>query len=103
MELQKVAIVFLRVNGWLMLFYALHGATYPVHRLAELMQRGDTEFMSLTGFFAPDVIRFSMYVAAAFALIRYSRMLAWLLCRDLLESRPSPSSLEEAPLPPSQH
>ena len=75
----------------------------PLHRMAELLQRGDTEFMSLTGFFAPDVIRFSMYVAAAFALIRYSRMLAWLLCRDLHESRPSPSSLEEAPLPPSQH
>jgi hypothetical protein len=89
MDLLKVTIVFLRVNGWLMLFYAIHGATYPIQRLAGLLQRGDTEFMSLTGFFAPDVIRFAMYLVAAFVLIKYSRILAWLLCRDLLESRPS--------------
>ena len=36
--------------------------------------------MSLTGFFAPDAIRFAMYLTAAFLLIRYSRLLAWLLC-----------------------
>lgn len=86
MDLLKVTIVFLRVNGWFMLFYAIHGATYPLHRLAEFLQRGDAEFMPLTGYFAPDVVRFSMYVVAAFVLIRYSRMLAWLLCRDLLEN-----------------
>jgi hypothetical protein len=102
MDLLKVTIVFLRVNGWLMLFYAIHGATYPIQRLTGLLQRGDAEFMSLTGFVAPDVIRFAMYLVATFVLIRYSRMLAWLLCRDLLESRPSPASLREALPPTSQ-
>jgi hypothetical protein len=85
-----------------MLFYALHGATYPIHHLTELLQRGDTEFVSLTEVFAPDVIRFAMYLAAAFVLIRYSRMLAWLLCRDLLESRSRSTSLEEGLPPASQ-
>jgi hypothetical protein len=99
MDLLKVTIVFLRVNGWLMLFYAIHGATYPIQRLAGLLQRGAAEFMSLTGFFAPDMIRIALYLVAAFVLIKYSRMLAWLFCRDLLESRPSPASLEEAPPP----
>jgi hypothetical protein len=74
-------------------------ATYPIQRLAGLLQRGDTEFMSLTGFFAPDVIRFAMYLVIAFVLIKYSRMLAWLVCRDLLETRPTPASLEEASTP----
>jgi hypothetical protein len=55
--------------------------------------------VSFTGFFAPDVIRFAMYLVAAFVLIKYSRMLAWLFCRDLLESRASPASPEEAPPP----
>jgi hypothetical protein len=35
---------------------------------------------------------------AAFVLIKYSRVFAWLFSKDLLESRPSPASLEE-PLP----
>ena len=89
MDLQKVTIVLLRVNGWLMLFYAIHGATYPIQRLVGLLQRGDAEFMSLTGFFAPDVIRFAMYLVAAFVLIKYSRILAWLFCKDLLDRRVS--------------
>lgn len=87
MDLHKITIVFLRVNGWIMLFYALHGATYPIQRLVSLMQRGDTEFINLLGFFAPDIIRFSMYVIAALVLTKYSRLLGWLLCRDLLANR----------------
>ena len=102
MDLLKITVVFLRVNGWLMLFYAIHGATYPIQRLAGLLQRGDTELMSLTGFFAPDAIRFAMYLVAAVVLIKYSRMLAWLVCRDLLETRPTSASLEEASNPTSQ-
>jgi len=98
MDLHKITIVFLRVNAWIMLFYALHGATYPIQRLVSVMQRGDTEFISLWGFFAPDIIRFAMYVAAAFVLIKYSRLLAWLLCRDLLANR-DPSASKEAALP----
>jgi hypothetical protein len=100
MDLLKVTIVLLRVNGWFMLFYAIHGATYPIQRLVGLLQRGEAEYMSLSGFFAPDVIRFAMYVVAAFVLIKYSRILAWLFCRDLLESRPSTTaSREDAPHP----
>jgi len=95
MDVLKVTTVFLRVNGWLMLFYAIHAATYPLHRLAEFMQRGEAEFMPLSGYFAPDIVRFLMYVAAAFVLIRYSRMLAWLLCRDLLENGPNSTTLKE--------
>ena len=102
MDLLKVSIVFLRVNGWFMVFYAIHGATYPIQRLPGLLRAVDTEFMSLTEFFAPDAIRFLMYLVAAFVLIRYSRMLAWLLCRDLLESRPSPTSVEKGPPPASK-
>lgn len=98
MDLQKITIVILRVNGWIMLFYALHGATYPIQRLMSVMQRGDTEFINLFGFFAPDIIRFAMYVIATFLLIKYSRLLAWLLCRDLLANR-DPSVSKEATLP----
>ena len=98
MDLHKITIVFLRVNGWVMLFDALHGATYPIQRLVPLMQRGDTEFINLFGFFAPDIIRFAMYVISAFVLIKYSRLLAWLLCRDLLANR-DPSASKGAALP----
>ena len=99
MDLLKITIVLLRVNGWFMLFYAIHGATYPINRLVELVQRGDAEFMSLTGFFAPDMIRIAMHLVAAFVLIKYSRILAWLLCRDLLEGSPSTASREGSPRP----
>lgn len=98
MDLHKIAIVFLRVNGWVMLFEALHGATYPIQRLVSLRQRGDTEFINLFEFFAPDIIRFAMYVTAAFVLIKYSRLLAWLLCRDLLAHK-DPSASKGATLP----
>lgn len=53
MDLHKVTIIFLRVNGWLMLFYALHGATYPIQRLTALLRQNNTEFMNLTGLFTP--------------------------------------------------
>jgi len=96
MDLHKVTIVFLRVNGWIMLFYALHGATYPMQRLAALLQRDALEYMNLTGLFVADVIRFVMYVVAGFVLIKYARLLAWLLCRDLLENKTSSGSLGEA-------
>ena len=96
--MHKITIVFLRVNGWIMLFYALHGATYPIQRLVPLMQRGDSEFMNLFGFFAPDIVRFTMYVIAAWVLIKYSRLLGWLLCRDLLTNR-DPSASKGPALP----
>ena len=91
MDLHKVTIIFLRVNGWVMLFYALHGATYPIQRLAALLRQHNTEFMNLTGLFTPDAIRFAMYVVAGFVLIKYS----WLLCRDLLDNKTTPGLLEE--------
>ena len=50
----------LRVNGWVMLFYALHGATYPIQRLAAPLRQDSTEFMNLTGLFSPDAIRFAI-------------------------------------------
>jgi hypothetical protein len=65
MDPLKITIVFLRINGWLMLFYAIHGATYPLQRVAGLLQRGDTEFVPWTGFFAPDVIRFALYESSS--------------------------------------
>jgi hypothetical protein len=77
-----------------MLFYALHGATYPIQRLAPLLQQDNAEFMNLTGLFTPDAIRFAMYVVAGFVLIKYARLLAWLLCRDLLDNKTSPDLLE---------
>jgi hypothetical protein len=77
-----------------MLFYALHGATYPIQRLAALLQQDNTEFMNLAGLFTPDAIRFAMYVVAGFVLIKYARLLAWLLCRDLLDNKTSPDLLE---------
>ena len=95
MDLHKVTIIFLRVNGWLMLFYALHGATYPIQRLTALLRQNNTEFMNLTGLFTPDAIRFAMYVVAGFVLIKYARLLAWLLCRDLVDNKKSPGLLEE--------
>jgi|SRR5581483_4601756 len=98
MDLHKITVVFLRVNGWLMLFEALHGATYPIQRLVSLMQRGDTEFINPFGYFAPDIIRFAMYLIAVFVLIKYSRLLAWLLCRDLLANK-GPTASKEAALP----
>lgn len=98
MDLHKITIVFLRVNGWVMLFEALHGATYPIQRLVSLKQRGDPEFINLFGFFAPDMIRFAMYVIAAFVLMKYSRLLAWLLSRDLLAHK-DPSASKGTALP----
>jgi len=95
MDLHKVTIIFLRVNGWLMLFYALHGATYPIQRLAALLRQDGAEFVNLTGLFTPDAIRFAMYVVAGFVLIKYARLLAWLLCRDLVDNKTTPGLLEE--------
>ena len=97
MDFHKVTIIFLRVNGWLMLFYALHGATYPLQRLAALLRQDGSEFINLTGLFTPDAIRFAMYVVAGFVLIKYARLLAWLLCRDLLDNKTTPGLLEEPP------
>jgi len=95
MDLHKVTIIFLRVNGWLMLFYALHGATYPIQRLAALLRQDGAEFVNLTGLFTPDAIRFAMYVVAGFVLIKYAHLLAWLLCRDLLDNKTTPDLPEE--------
>lgn len=94
MDLHKVTIVFLRINGWIMLFYALHGATYPIQRLVALLRQNSAEFINMTELFAPDAIRFAMYVVAGFVLIKYARLLAWLLCRDLLENKAPAGSLE---------
>ena len=51
--------------------------------------------MNLTGLFNPDAIRFAMYVVAGFVLIKYARLPAWLLCRDLVDNKKTPGLFEE--------